>query len=153
MTLDAVLTSDPVFDGVLHYQALFDFELLLIVPRDHRLAELAEIEPEQLANEIILTYPVPRHRLDIFNRILQPHGVEPRDHKQVEETDIMLQLVASNRGICLLPEWLLTDKSEGLGLRGLRIKNQKLGKTMYLALRPEDAELEYIKTFVQLSGG
>lgn len=149
--LDAVLTSDPAFNGVLHYEPLFDFELLLIVPRDHHLAEMQTIEPAQLADQAILTYPVPRHRLDIFNRILQPEGIEPRDHKQVEETDIMLQLVASHRGVCLLPEWLLTEKAEQMGLRGLRFKGQPLNKTMYLAIRPEDIDLEYIRTFVRLS--
>ena len=150
--LDAVLTSDPSFDGVLHYQPLFDFELLLVVPKDHPLAVMETVDPMQLANETILSYPVPRHPLDIFNCILQPQGIEPRDHKQVEETDIMLQLVASNRGICLLPDWLLVKKSEGLGLRGLRIKDQPLNKIMYLAIRPEDIELEYIRTFIHLSG-
>ncbi len=150
--LDAVLTSDPAFDGILHYEPLFDFELLLIVPKGHILAQSVVIEPSQLSNETILTYPVPRHRLDIFNRILQPNNIEPRNHKQVEETDIMLQLVASNRGICLLPEWLLAEKSRDMRLQGLRIKDQPLNKTMYLAIRPEDVELEYIKTFIRLSG-
>jgi LysR family transcriptional regulator for metE and metH len=150
--LDAVLTSDPAFDGILHYEPLFDFELLLIVSKGHALAESATIEPAQLVNETILTYPVPRHRLDIFNRILQPNNIEPRNHKQVEETDIMLQLVASNRGICLLPEWLLAEKSRDMALTGLRIKDQPLNKTMYLAMRPEDIELEYIRTFIRLSG-
>jgi len=81
--LDAVLTSDPVFNGVLHYQPLFDFELVLIVARQHRLAGSQPIEPSELQQEIILTYPVERERLDMFRKVLQPAGIEPLAHVTV----------------------------------------------------------------------
>ncbi|MGR9101371.1 MAG: LysR family transcriptional regulator, partial [Gammaproteobacteria bacterium] len=93
--LDAVLTSDPKFDGALHYQPLFDFELVLIVARNHRLAGRQYIEPSDLRQETVLTYPVERERLDMFRKILQPAGIEPASHVTVEETDIMLQFAAS----------------------------------------------------------
>jgi LysR family transcriptional regulator for metE and metH len=147
--LDAVLTSDPVFNGVLHYQPLFDFELVLIVARDHRLAGLNVIEPADLQQETILTYPVERERLDMFRKVLQPSGIEPLAHVTVEETDIMLQLAASRRGVCLLPEWLLADKINNPELVSLRFKNLPLTKTMYLATRHEDVQLEYIQWLIE----
>lgn len=146
--LDAVLTSDPTFNGVLHYQPLFDFELVLIVAREHRLAGLQVIEPDDLQQETILTYPVERERLDMFRKILQPAGVEPLDHITVEETDIMLLLAASGRGVCLLPEWLLADKVKNPDVVSLRFKNLPLTKTMYLATRHEDVELDYIQWLI-----
>jgi LysR family transcriptional regulator, regulator for metE and metH len=147
--LDAVLTSDPVFNGVLHYQPLFDFELVLIVARQHRLAKLKVIEPSDLQQETILTYPVERERLDMFRKVLQPAGIEPLAHVTVEETDIMLQLTASQRGVCLLPEWLLADKVNNPDLVSLRFKNLPLTKTMYLATRHEDVQLEYIQWLIE----
>jgi len=146
--LDAVLTSDPVFNGVLHYQPLFDFELVLIVAKDHQLAEHQFIEPSELQQETILTYPVERERLDMFRKVLQPAGVEPLDHVTVEETDIMLQLAASKRGVCLLPEWLLADKVKNPDVVSLRFKNLPLTKTMYLATRHDDVQLEYIQWLI-----
>lgn len=147
--LDAVLTSDPVFNGVLHYQPLFDFELVLIVARQHRLAGRQFIEPADLQQETILTYPVERERLDMFRKVLQPAGVEPLAHVTVEETDIMLQLAASGRGVCLLPEWLLADKAKNPEIVSLRFKNLPLTKTMYLATRHEDVQLEYIQWLIE----
>ncbi|NOU15090.1 MAG: LysR family transcriptional regulator [Methylococcaceae bacterium] len=146
--LDAVLTSDPVFNGVLHYQPLFDFELVLIVAKQHRLAGRQFIEPSELQQETILTYPVERERLDMFRKVLQPAGVEPLAHVTVEETDIMLQLAASQRGVCLLPEWLLADKVKNPDVISLRFKNLPLTKTMYLATRHEDVQLEYIQWLI-----
>jgi LysR family transcriptional regulator, regulator for metE and metH len=147
--LDAVLTSDPVFNGVLHYQPLFDFELVLIVARQHRLAGSQPIEPSELQRETILTYPVERERLDMFRKVLQPAGIEPLAHVTVEETDIMLQLAASQRGVCLLPEWLLADKAKNPDVVSLRFKNLPLTKTMYLATRHEDVQLEYIQWLIE----
>ncbi|WP_333874790.1 LysR family transcriptional regulator [Methylobacter sp.] len=147
--LDAVLTSDPVFNGVLHYQPLFDFELVLIVARQHRLAGSQPIAPSELRQETILTYPVERERLDMFRKVLQPAGIEPLAHVTVEETDIMLQLAASQRGVCLLPEWLLADKAKNPDVVSLRFKDLPLTKTMYLATRHEDVQLEYIHWLIE----
>lgn len=143
--LDAVLTSDPAFNGPLHYQPLFEFELMLIVSQEHRLAQYREIEPEELRREVVLTYPVERDRLDIFRKVLYPAGIEPLQHKTAEETDVMLQMAASGRGVCLLPDWLLRRKTGTQTLHGLRFKGLELNKTMYLATRREDAQLNYIR--------
>lgn len=149
--LDAVLTADPAFDGALHYQALFDFELVLIVASRHRLAGHGFIEPSDLRQETVLTYPVDRERLDMFRKVLQPAGIEPLNHITVEETDIMLQLAASQRGVCLLPEWLLAEKADRLALASLRFSGLPLIKTMYLATRHEDVTLEYIQGLIGLA--
>jgi len=146
--LDAVLTSDPVFNGTLHYQPLFDFDLVLIAARNHRLAARGAVDPADLQAETVLTYPVERERLDMFRKILQPAGIEPHGHITVEETDIMLQLVASGRGVCLLPEWLLSTKSDKLGLIGLHFNGIALTKTMYLATRHEDVQLDYVQWLI-----
>ena len=146
--LDAVLTSDPIFNGVLHYQPLFDFELMLIVAKQHRLAGLKIIEPADLQQETILTYPVERERLDMYKKVLQPAGIEPAYHITVEETDIMLLLAASGRGVCLLPSWLLADKVKNPDVVSLRFNNLPLTKTMYLATRHEDVQLDYIQWLI-----
>ncbi|MFZ2451381.1 MAG: LysR family transcriptional regulator [Methylovulum miyakonense] len=151
--LDAVLTSDPVFNGELHYQPLFDFELVLIVAKGHRLAGYEFIEPSDLQQETILTYPVERERLDMFRKVLQPAGIEPVGHVSVEETDIMLLLAASQRGVCLLPEWLLADKVKNPDVVSLRFNNLPLTKTMYLATRHEDVQLEYIQWLIAYARG
>ncbi len=147
--LDGVLTSDPEFSRSLAYLRLFEFRLLLMMPADHPLAGEPEIGPEQIAGQTILTYPVERERLDIFNKVVSRHDIPIAAHKHVEETEIMLQMVAANRGICLLPEWLLDDASARLGLMGKAIRDTQLDKSMYLAVRPEDQNLDYIQWLVR----
>jgi LysR family transcriptional regulator for metE and metH len=45
-----------------------------------------------LAREVLVTYPVEIHRLDIYNQFLMPAGITPRRHKAIETPDIMLQM-------------------------------------------------------------
>src|SRR5690625_1568382 len=69
--LDLVITSDPEQDfGGIRYTPLFDYEMQLAVSPNHPFAARSFVEPEDLASETLLTYPVCRDRLDIFNRFL-----------------------------------------------------------------------------------
>ncbi|PPD04150.1 MAG: LysR family transcriptional regulator [Methylobacter sp.] len=147
--LDAVLTSDPAFNDELNYQPIFEFELVLIVAKNHPLAGRQWLEPADLQTETILTYPVERERLDMFRKVLQPAAIEPKAHITVEETGFMLLMAASGRGVCLLPEWLLAVNSAHLKITCLRFKDLTLSKTMYLATRHEDAGLDYIRWLTQ----
>ncbi len=144
--LDALLTSDPMADARLTFQPLFNFELLLIVAQSHALAGQSHFHAEDLQGEIVLTYPVAQERLDLFQKVLRPYNIEAKAHKTVEETDLMLEMVAASRGVCLLPDWLL--KQSELDLVGLPFANMPLPKTLYLATRAEDSDLAYIQWLV-----
>ncbi|MDT8406473.1 MAG: LysR substrate-binding domain-containing protein, partial [Methylococcales bacterium] len=97
--------------------------------------------------EIVLTYPVAQERLDVFQKVLRPYNIEVKAHKTVEETDLMLEMAAAGRGVCLLPGWLL--KHCELALVGLPFAHKPLPKTLYLATRAEDSGLAYIQWLVE----
>lgn len=54
-------------------------------------------------------YQVPLARLDIDQLFLLPASCVPRRYNTIETTDIMLQMIASGRGVAALPKWLVTD--------------------------------------------
>ena len=53
-------------------------------------------------DQVLLTYPVSRDRLDVFTEVLTPAKVEPRVQRPVEMTAVILMLVGSNRGVAVL---------------------------------------------------
>src|SRR3546814_16378633 len=59
------------------YTTLFRYELMLAVAAGNPLAQYKYIEPDQLADQVLITYPVERQRLDVFTVFLDPAGVEP----------------------------------------------------------------------------
>src|SRR5690554_961004 len=101
--LDLVVTSDPVELSGISYIPLFAYEALLAVANQHPLAQKAYVEPEDLREETLIIYPVEHDRLDIFNHFLVPADIEPAQVRTSELTVMMMQLVASGRGVCCLP--------------------------------------------------
>lgn len=150
--IDLLVTPDPVHAPDLRFQPVFDYELVLAVPRAHRLAGRAFIEPADLVDESLLSVPVTPDRLDIYTRFLIPAGCRPRRHVGIETTELMLQLVAAGRGVSVLPDWLLQEEGAGMPIAALRIGPAGLPKSINLGLRATDVETDYLRGFIELAG-
>src|SRR3546814_20316464 len=87
--LDVVVTSDPQADDAIEYLPLFRYELMLAVAAGNPLAQYKYIEPDQLADQVLITYPVERQRLDVFTVFLDPAGLEPAALRKAEPTPIL----------------------------------------------------------------
>lgn len=148
--IDVLVTPDPLYKPGLHFEPVFDYEQVLLVARSHRLAGRSFIRPKDLAGEVLLTYPVSADRLDVFNQFLTPAGVAPRLHKAVENTEVLVQLVASDRGVTAIPRWLAEEYAARLPLSVVRLGQQGIGKQIHLGMRCSDLEVDYIRGFLGL---
>ncbi len=83
---------------------LFRFEILAVLPLEHRLRGKRRIEAADLKGETLITYPVPEERIDLIRQVLKPAGIRLA-RRTSELTVAILQLVASRRGIAALPNW------------------------------------------------
>lgn len=83
---------------------LFRFEILAVLPVEHRLRSKRRIEAADLKGETLITYPVPEERIDLIRQVLKPAGIK-LTRRTAELTVAILQLVASRRGIAALPNW------------------------------------------------
>lgn len=149
--IDLLVTPDPLLKPGLRFEPVFDYEQVLVVPGNHPLAGQEEVSPSQLMRETLITYPVPLERLDIFQLFLLPANVAPRKHKTIETTDIMLQMVASGRGVTALPKWLVTDYAPQLGLRTLRLGPCGIQKQIHLGVREADGDIDYLQSFINMA--
>jgi LysR family transcriptional regulator for metE and metH len=149
--IDLLVTPDPLLKPGLRFEPVFDYEQVLVVHKDHPWTAQDEVAPEQLNEETLITYPVPLERLDIYNMFLLPANCAPRKHKTIETTDIMLQMVASGRGVAALPKWLVTDYAPHLQLRTLRLGPNGIQKHIYLGARETDHAIDYLQSFIELA--
>lgn len=138
--LDLVLTTDDRLHQQVVYQPLFELTLYAYMAPEHPLADKAWLTPADLANQTLLSYPIPPERQDLFRHFL-PRQDFSGQQRQVAQAGQMLQLVAAGVGIAVLPGWLAEPYlSQGLlvlkqlGERGLR-------RTMYLGCRQQQAAL------------
>ncbi|MBS0424391.1 MAG: LysR family transcriptional regulator [Proteobacteria bacterium] len=146
--IDVLITPDLVRKDGIEYEVLAEYQLVLLAAPDHPLADLQQITPELLSKEMLLTFPVPLERLDILTHFLTPAHLEPEKLKPIESLDIMLQMTALNRGVCVLPEWLADIKNKDLNLKKMQIGGQGLFQKLYLALWETDNTVPYIRQFI-----
>lgn len=146
--IDMLVTPDPLRKRGLRFVSVFDYEQVLVVGSQHAFRKLKHVLPEQLADEILITYPVEIDRLDVYNQFLMPAGITPRQHKEIETTDIMLQMVASGRGVAALPRWLVKEFASKLPVFPVRLGKHGISKQIFLGMREADVEVDYLKAFV-----
>lgn len=146
--IDVLITPDLVKKEKIDYEILAEYQLVLLAAPDHPLANADYLTPELLSKETLLTFPVPLERLDILTHFLTPSHLEPEKLKQIESLEIMLQMTALKRGVCVLPEWLADIKTKDLKLRKIRIGKKGLYQKLLLAMREPDKTIPYIQQFI-----
>ena len=149
--IDMLVTPDPLYKPGLKFVPVFDYEQVLVVHRQHALARAEYIRPDQLSSETLITYPVDIDRLDIYNQFLQPAGISPQLHKPIETTDIMLQMVASGRGVAALPRWLVEEYQSRFDVVPVKLGKQGIAKQIYLGIRETEVQIDYVQAFIELA--
>lgn len=149
--IDLIVTSDPEEAAGIEYTPLFEYQSLLAVADDHPLAGHPWVAPAELADETLITYPVERHRLDVFRRFLDPAGIQPAATRSAELPVMIMQLVASHRGVTALPEWVLAEYRGRRPLATRRLGRDGLWSTLYTAVRAADGHQPYMNAFVDLA--
>ena len=146
--IDVLVTPDPLHKPGLRFEPVFDYEQVLVVARGHALAQAPYAKPGQLAQEVLITYPVATDRLDIYTQFLLPAGITPRRHKTIETTDIMLQMVASGRGLAALPRWLVQEYATRMDVVPVRLGPKGIAKQIHLGMREADLAIDYVQDFI-----
>jgi LysR family transcriptional regulator, regulator for metE and metH len=148
--VDLVISSDPVtMDGVT-FNPLFDYHPVFVAAAQNPLASKPYIGADDFRDQMLITYPVSRDRLDVFSELLTPARVEPRGVRQVELTAVILMLVGSNRGVAVLPDWVLRDVQSNADYVTRPLGPATITKRLYAATRDEDALKPFMAHFLKL---
>ena len=147
--IDLVITSDPVPRNGIFYTPLFSYESLISMSKNHPLASKKFIKASDISDQTLITYPVNQDRLDIFTRFLDPAGVEPKEVRTADLTLMMLQLVASGRGIAALPNWAIYEYLQKDYVIAKPISERGQWCTLYAAIREEQKDAEFMTDFLE----
>ncbi|UTF59910.1 LysR family transcriptional regulator [Gilvimarinus sp. DA14] len=149
--IDLLVTPDPLHKPGVVFTPVFAYEQVLVVAADHPLASKAYAQPQDLVDEVLISYPVPLERLDVYSYFLMPAGIAPRRHKTIETTDIMLHTVAAGRGVAALPRWLVDEYASGLPITPVSLGKKGVAKQIHLGVRETDLHTDYVDAFVQMA--
>lgn len=128
---------------------LFRFEIVGLLPLDHRLARRKRLAARDFAGETLITYPVPEPRIDLIERVLKPAGIKVQ-RRTAELTVAILQLVASRRGVAALPSWGVQSYVAHDYVRALPIGPRGLHATLSAVVPAALAERPYMQDFAAL---
>lgn len=148
-TIDVLITASPLPLTGICYLPLFKYESRLVLSPTHPLAEKLKIEPKDLAKQTLIAYPVEAKRLDIIAHFLTPAKIEPAKIRTTELTAMLIQLVASERGVASLPDWVVTEY-EKKGWVVSRPLGEGVYCQLYAGIRQDSADVAFIQGFLEL---
>jgi LysR family transcriptional regulator for metE and metH len=149
--VDLVISSDREPPPGIVFNPLFDYHPTFVASSQNPLAEKAFITAEDFRDQVLITYPVSRDKLDIFTEILTPAKVEPRAQRTAELTAVILMLVGSNRGVAVLPDWVMREVKSNADYVTRPLGPEVVTKRMYAATRAEDAAKPFMAHFLRLA--
>jgi LysR family transcriptional regulator for metE and metH len=149
--VDLVVSSDPEDLPGVSFEPLFDYEAVFVAASAHPLAERSWIEAEDFRDQTLITYPVDRPRLDVFSQLLIPARVEPLAVRQAELTAVILLLVASQRGVAVLPDWVVREVRTSSDYVTRPLTEGGIRRRLYAAVREADRAKPYMAEFLGLA--
>jgi LysR family transcriptional regulator for metE and metH len=145
---DLIIGSEHKTRRDVVFHPLFRFELLAVLPIDHRLRAKRYLNPADFADDTLITYPVPEGRIDVIRRVLKPANVRPK-RRVTELTIAILQLVASHRGIAALPNWGIRKHADLEYVIARRIGKNGLWSNLYGATSASMARQPFMRDFLE----
>lgn len=148
---DLLITADPIALKGIEYFPIFEYESRLVLSNTHPLVRMEKITVQELAEQTLVTYPVDKHRLDIMAKLFIPANLHPKEIRTTELTQMLIQLVASGRGISALPDWVVNEYEQKGWVTSRRldcVSSKGLRRTLYAGYRTEDKDKSYFEGFL-----
>ncbi len=149
--VDVVVSSDPEDLPGIVFEPLFDYEAVFVAASAHPLAARPWVEAADFRDQTLIAYPVDRARLDVFSQLLIPARVEPLSVRQVELTAVILLLVASGRGVSVLPDWVVREVRTSADYVTRPLTERGIRRRLYAAVREPDRTKPYIADLLALA--
>ena len=145
----AVITSE-VEDKRLTVTALFEDELVAVVPPSHPFAKRAFVDPDDFAEEHLIIYKAERGNSYIFTKVLNPAGVEPARVSQVPLTEAILELVKAGLGVSVMARWAIEPAIKTGAVRAVKITRRGVYRAWSAATLKDRVEPKWQREFVSL---
>ncbi|WP_275546075.1 LysR family transcriptional regulator [Pseudomonas sp. Marseille-Q0931] len=146
---DLALVSCREPEPGVDFHHLFRSKLVALVANDHPLTQKDFLVAEDFSQETLITYPVEEEALDILRLLLKPAGISPK-RRTTELTVAILMLVATRRGIAVLPRWAVLNYLQRQYVTAKPITRDGLISEIWAATTVEQGSKPYISEFISL---
>ena len=127
---DVGFASLPVYSPNLQVTDLFEDELVLIVGKKHRLAQVKEIKVKEISKERWILFERGasiRHATDDFFKKVK---VEPEMSLESNDTYFVKLMIEHGLGVSLMPSWTVREEIENGKLAQIKIAGYELNRSV-----------------------
>jgi DNA-binding transcriptional LysR family regulator len=129
---DVGFASLAVYSPTLDVEDLFEDELVLIVGKTHRLAELDEVSRRELEKERWILFErgasIRRATDDFFKKV----KIEPETSLESNDTYFIKLMIEHGLGVSMMPSWSVREEIKDGRLAQVKIKNYELKRSVAL---------------------
>jgi LysR family transcriptional regulator for metE and metH len=147
--LDLAVVSDPIKDRRVVSRPLFQDEMVVIVSPAHRLADKRFVEPQDFANETLLSY-ASKEESTVYQRLLIPNGVSPANLLQVQLTEAIIEMAKAGMGLGVLAWWAVEPEVRAGRLKALTLTKRGFGRAWNAATLKDLSRVPYVRAFMDL---
>jgi LysR family transcriptional regulator for metE and metH len=148
--LDLAITSYPTRNRKLEFKPLFRDELVVIASPQHPFALRPYVTAKDFSAEHLLVYALPNEDLTIFQKVLVPAGVKPKQVSRVELSEAIIEMVKAGLGISVMARWAVAPHTESGTLRALPLTARGLHRQWSAAMIRHKGQPNYLRKFVEL---
>src|SRR5262249_39654521 len=129
---------------------LFEDENIVVMAPGHPLATHKIVEAEDLADVPLYLYAAPLESSFLYQGILRPAGVRPRQVQRVQLTEAAIELVKAGLGVSVLARWAVESHLKTGQLVGRRLTSGGYRRRWSAATLGARRVPEYLSAFIQL---
>lgn len=147
--IDLAVVNSEIRDAKLAARFLFEDELVAVVAPSHRFASRRFLEAQDFADEHLFTYRFPPAEVAVFQKLLLPKDVNPKQVSQVALTEAMIEMVKAGLGIAVLARWAARPQIESGALRAIPLTRKGLTRRWSAAVRKSPNTPKYLSDFIE----
>jgi len=148
--LDLAIVYSPIHNRKITNKQLFKDELVVIMQPDHPLASRTHIKAKDFADENLLIYSYPKEESLVFQKVLIPAGIMPKNVSQVQLTEAIIEMVKAGLGISVLAKWSVAPQLESGTLRAIPLTGRGFYRQWNAATIKSKSTPAYLNEFVKL---
>ncbi|MCI0489142.1 MAG: LysR family transcriptional regulator [Blastocatellia bacterium] len=147
--LDVAIVNTRDDDRQLVFTPLFQDEMVAIMRPDHRLASRPYLEAGDFAEENLIMHNSLKENL-VFQKLLLPAGVSPRQASQVHLTEAIIEMVKAGLGISVLARWAAWMQIESGALLAVPLTGKGFYREWSAVMLKNKSSPPYLLEFVEL---
>ncbi len=147
--LDALIINKPEPVKGIRYFEIMNDELVAIVPHNHPWVAKKYVKAADFTDCDLIIFSKPLHTVVVYNKVMKPAGISPRNIYEVPMTDAIVEMVVSGLGIAVIPYWIAKPYIDSGRIAAVRVSQGGLHRSLGIIFHERETYPPYFHTLIE----